>query len=246
MEILKVENLYKQYQDKLALNNITFSVNAGDIVSIVGPSGAGKSTLLKTIFNLEQASIGNIKVLDEYILKDGRYSKNKELKKVFQKMGFIFQDFNLFDNLNVYDNIALCMKIVQKRKKEDIKKNIDDLLNLVNLTGKEKSYPSQLSGGERQRVAIARALALNPKILLLDEPTSALDNENINELIKILKDLKTKKNMTMLIVTHDLSFSKMVSNRLIMIEKGNLILDNFVEMLDNIEDERIKKFLEMR
>ena len=105
-------------------------------------------------------------------------------------MGFIFQDFNLFDNLNVYDNIALCMKIVQKRKKEDIKKNINDLLNLVNLTGKEKSYPSQLSGGERQRVAIARALALNPKILLLDEPTSALDNENINELIKILKDLK--------------------------------------------------------
>ena len=119
-------------------------------------------------------------------------------------------------------------------------------LNLVNLTDKEKSYPSQLSGGERQRVAIARALALNPKILLLDEPTSALDNENINELIKILKDLKDKKNMTMLIVTHDLSFSKMVSNRLIMIEKGNLILDNFVEMLDNIEDERIKKFLEMR
>lgn len=246
MEILKVENLYKEYQEKKALENITFSINEKDIVSIVGPSGAGKSTLLKTIFNLEQASSGDIKVLEEYVLKDGCYSKNKVLKNIFQKMGFIFQDFNLFDNLNVYDNIALCMKIVQKRKKEDIDLTIDELLSIVNLKDKKKSYPSQLSGGERQRVAIARALALNPKILLLDEPTSALDNENINELIKILKDLKEKKNMTMLIVTHDLSFAKTVSNRLIMIDKGNLILDNSIEMLDNIEDERIKKFLEMR
>lgn len=246
MEILKINNLYKQYHEKKALENISFSINEKDIVSIVGPSGAGKSTLLKCIFNLEQASKGDIIVLNEYILKNGIYSKNKILKKIFPKMGFIFQDFNLFDNLNVYDNIALCMKIVQKRKKEDIDKTIKELLAIVNLTDKEKSYPSMLSGGERQRVAVARALALDPKILLLDEPTSALDNENINELIKILKDLKEKKNMTMLIVTHDLSFAKKISNRLIMLDKGNLILDNSIEMLDNIEDERIKKFLEMR
>ena len=246
MEVLKIKNLYKQYNTKNALENISFTINDGDIASIIGPSGAGKSTLLKTIFNLEKASSGDIIVFDEYILKDGVYSKKKVLKKIFPQMGFIFQDFNLFDNLNVYDNIALCMKIVQKRKKEDINKTILELLSIVNLKDKAASYPSMLSGGERQRVAIARALALNPKILLLDEPTSALDNENINELIKILKNLKEQKNMTMLIVTHDLSFSKIISNRIIMLDKGNLILDNSLEMLDNIEDERIKKFLEMR
>ena len=137
-------------------------------------------------------------------------------------MGFIFQDFNLFDNLNVYDNIALCMKIVQRRKKEDIKKNIDDLLNLVNLTGKEKSYPSQLSGGERQRVAAARALINNPSIILADEPSGSLDSNNKQELHRLLCDMRDQFNQTIVIVTHDNELAQ-IANRIVKMQDGRII-----------------------
>lgn len=245
MEVLKVNSLYKAFGNTEVLNDISFNVNEGEVVSIVGPSGAGKSTLLKCIFNLEQADNGVIQIFDDYIMKDGKYASNKELKKVFQQMGFIFQDYNLFDNLNVYKNIALCMKIVQKKQKEEIDERITELLGMLNLNDKKKNYPSSLSGGEKQRVAIARALALNPKILFLDEPTSALDSENIAELIQIIKDLQ-KQGITMLIITHDIEFAKNVSSRIMMIEKGSIILNALREELDDIDDERINKFLKMR
>lgn len=245
MEVLKVKSLYKTFGNTEVLNDISFNVNEGEVVSIVGPSGAGKSTLLKCIFNLEQADNGVIQIFDDYIMKDGKYASNKELKKVFQQMGFIFQDYNLFDNLNVYKNIALCMKIVQKKQKEEIDQRITELLGMLNLNDKKKNYPSSLSGGEKQRVAIARALALNPKILFLDEPTSALDSENIAELIQIIKDLQ-KQGITMLIITHDIEFAKNVSSRIMMIEKGSIILNALREELDDINDERINKFLKMR
>ena len=245
MEVLKVKSLYKTFGNTEVLNEISFNVNEGEVVSIVGPSGAGKSTLLKCIFNLEQADNGVIQIFDDYIMKDGKYASNKELKKVFQQMGFIFQDYNLFDNLNVYKNIALCMKIVQKKQKEEIDERITELLGMLNLNDKKKNYPSSLSGGEKQRVAIARALALNPKILFLDEPTSALDSENIAELIQIIKDLQ-KQGITMLIITHDIEFAKNVSSRIMMIEKGSIILNALREELDDINDERINKFLKMR
>ena len=245
MEVLKVNSLYKTFGNTEVLNDISFNVNEGEVVSIVGPSGAGKSTLLKCIFNLEQADNGVIQIFDDYIMKDGKYASNKELKKVFQQMGFIFQDYNLFDNLNVYKNIALCMKIVQKKQKEEIDQRITELLGMLNLNDKKKNYPSSLSGGEKQRVAIARALALNPKILFLDEPTSALDSENIAELIQIIKDLQ-KQGITMLIITHDIEFAKNVSSRIMMIEKGSIILNALREELDDINDERINKFLKMR
>lgn len=245
MEVLKVNSLYKAFGNTEVLNDISFNVNEGEVVSIVGPSGAGKSTLLKCIFNLEQADNGVIQIFDDYIMKDGKYASNKELKKVFQQMGFIFQDYNLFDNLNVYKNIALCMKIVQKKQKEEIDERITELLGMLNLNDKKKNYPSSLSGGEKQRVAIARALALNPKILFLDEPTSALDSENIAELIQIIKDLQ-KQGITMLIITHDIEFAKNVSSRIMMIEKGSIILNALREELDDINDERINKFLKMR
>lgn len=245
MEVLKVNSLYKTFGNTEVLNDISFNVNEGEVVSIVGPSGAGKSTLLKCIFNLEQADNGVIQIFDDYIMKDGKYASNKELKKVFQQMGFIFQDYNLFDNLNVYKNIALCMKIVQKKQKEEIDERITELLGMLNLNDKKKNYPSSLSGGEKQRVAIARALALNPKILFLDEPTSALDSENIAELIQIIKDLQ-KQGITMLIITHDIEFAKNVSSRIMMIEKGSIILNALREELDDINDERINKFLKMR
>lgn len=245
MEVLKVNSLYKTFGNTEVLNDISFNVNEGEVVSIVGPSGAGKSTLLKCIFNLEQADNGVIQIFDDYIMKDGKYASNKELKKVFQQMGFIFQDYNLFDNLNVYKNIALCMKIVQKKQKVEIDQRITELLGMLNLNDKKKNYPSSLSGGEKQRVAIARALALNPKILFLDEPTSALDSENISELIQIIKDLQ-KQGITMLIITHDIEFAKNVSSRIMMIEKGSIILNALREELDDINDERINKFLKMR
>lgn len=244
MEILRVESLNKKFDKVEVLNDISFNVNEGDVVSIVGPSGAGKSTLLKTIFNLEQADSGNIKSFDSYIMNNGKYSKTKELRVIFQKMGFIFQDYNLFDNLNVNDNISLCMKIVQKKEKDLISKRVDELLDMLNLNEKKFDYPSSLSGGEKQRVAIARALALEPKILFLDEPTSALDSENISELIKIIKKLQ-EQGITMLAITHDIEFAKKISNRIIMLEKGRIILDKNTSELKDINDERILKFLKI-
>lgn len=237
MEILSIKNLYKKYTKEYVLNDVSFDVYEKDALSIIGPSGAGKSTILKTIFNLVPINSGSIKYKDRYIIDCGKYVNKKELKSIYRELGFIFQDFNLFDNLTVYDNIKLALKLVLKMKKEEIKQKTMEVLKMVGLEDKTDSFPSMLSGGQKQRVAIARAIATSPKILLLDEPTSALDIESVNELIKILNKLK-EEGLTLVIVTHDIRFAKSISNRIIMINGGKLAKDVTIDD-ENIDLEKL-------
>lgn len=238
--VLEINNLVTKFNALTALNNCSLKVYENEVVSIIGPSGSGKSTLLRTIFKLEKAENGSIVIDGDNILKDGVYVKN--VNKIFSKLGMIFQDFNLFDNLNVYDNIGLALKIVEKKDKEYIDKKIKELLRTLKIEEKIKSYPATLSGGERQRVAIARALAMNPKILLLDEPTSSLDKETIGSLIDAISILK-ENQMTLLIVTHDLEFASKISDRIVFMEKGQIIIDEKTNLLYNIDNERLENFI---
>ena len=231
MEVVSIKNLYKQFDKKVAIDDVCFNITEGEVVSIIGPSGSGKSTLLRIIASLEKADKGEISLLNEKIMKDDKYVKLKN-RDVYSKIGYIFQDFNLFDNLNVIDNIELAPKL---RKMDNIKKKTLELLELVKLSDKINNYPNTLSGGEKQRIAIARALALNPSFILFDEPTSALDVESILNLVYTINELK-KKNITMLIVTHDLAFAKKVSSRMIFMENARLVDDK----------SRIDKFMNMR
>lgn len=230
MNVLEIKSLYKKFDKDFVLDDVNITIQEGEAVSIIGPSGSGKSTLLRIISSLEKASKGNIKLFGKDIMKDNKYIKYKE--NVFKEVGFIFQDFNLFDNLNVKDNIELAPKLM---KMDNIENKTIELLKLVNLSDKIKNYPNQLSGGEKQRIAIARALALNPKFILFDEPTSALDVENIRDLVYTINELKNK-GITLLIVTHDLNFASSVSSRLVFMEKAKIIEDS----------ERIDKFMKMR
>jgi len=239
-KVLEINNLTTKYYTKYGINDVSFSVSKGDVVSIIGPSGAGKSTLLRTIFSLEKANSGNIKLKDGYILKDGIYQKNR--RELYSKMGLIFQDYNLFDNLSVRNNIGIGLKCVGKMKKREIELKTEELLTTFNLSDKIDEYPSKLSGGEKQRIAIVRALAMNPEILLLDEPTSALDVVTINDLYNTIQFLK-EKNMTLLIVTHDLNFALNVSNRIIFMKNSQIVVDCMREDIYNIDNKEFNDFV---
>ena len=200
------------------------------MLAIIGPSGAGKSTLLRIIGGLEKASSGDIKIFDNDVCKNGIYKKNKYLKDVYKDISYIFQDFNLFDNMTVRNNIALAPKF---RKNDNIDDIVESLLKKMNLSDKIDKYPNTLSGGEKQRIAIARALAISPKLILFDEPTSALDVESIENLVYTINEMK-KDNITMIIVTHDLNFASRVASRMIFMENTK-ILDE--------DNSRVKSFL---
>jgi len=240
MEVLKLDNISKNFKNTIAVSNVNFTLNENEVVSIIGPSGSGKSTLLRLICNLEQTKQGSIKILDKLVLKNGNYLKNN--KDGYQYLGMIFQDFNLFDNLNVSDNIKLAPKLINKLSKDELTVLTTKLLKQVKLEDKIDDYPSNLSGGQKQRIAIARALAINPKIILIDEPTSALDVESVEDLISIINNLK-KENITMLIVTHDVAFAKRVSTRLMFMDKSEISYDIKIEDLNTIKEERILKFI---
>ncbi len=240
MEILKIENLSKSYGAVKALQDINLNVEEKEIVSIIGPSGSGKSTLLRLISNLEKVDLGSVTINNEDLVKEGKYSKDS--KKVIKNLGMIFQDYSLFDNLTIKDNIELAPLYVLNKTKEEAKEISTKLLEQVGLVDKLLSYPSQLSGGQKQRIAIARSLAMKPKILLIDEPTSALDIESINDLVKIIKDLQ-KENITTIIVTHDIDFAKKVSTRLVFIEDSSLLFDVKIEDITTITDTRLINFI---
>ena len=244
MNALVVKNISKKFNNITALSNVSFNVKKGETALIVGKSGSGKSSLLRLIANLEKADDGSIRLFSKDILSNGIYQKRKILRSIYEQLGFIFQDFCLFDNLNVYDNIKLAPRLKKKMSKDLIDKKADDLLKIVNLEDKGNSYPSELSGGEKQRIAIARALAMDPEIILFDEPTSALDIISINELISTINILK-KKKITMLIVTHDIDFAKSVADRIIFMEKGEIIFDDVISACYNITDKRIRSFLKL-
>lgn len=228
MGIIEIKNLCKNFGKLEVLKNVDLTVNKGEIVSIIGPSGAGKSTLLRCINNLEKADAGSISFDGQYIaVSEGEktvYKSNKEILKICSHIGMVFQNFNLFPHKTVLGNIIEAPILVKGIAKESAIAKAEELLEKVDLSDKRDVYPSQLSGGQQQRVAIARALAMEPKIMLFDEPTSALDPELIGEVLQVIKQLAAE-DMTMLIVTHEMNFSREISDRVIFMENGSILLD---------------------
>ena len=236
--MINITNLYKNFGDLEVLKNISTEIKKGEIISIIGPSGSGKSTFLRCINKLEDPSSGHI-YIDGMDLMD----KNTDINKVRERVGMVFQHFNLFPNMTVLDNLTLSPIMVKKESKEEAEKYALSLLEKVGLSDKANSYPTQLSGGQKQRIAIARALAMKPEVILFDEPTSALDPEMIKEVLDVMRDL-AKEGMTMLIVTHEMGFARNVGNRILFMDKGEIIEDcPPKEFFENPTNERIKDFL---
>ena len=236
--MINITNLYKNFGDLEVLKNISTEIKKGEIISIIGPSGSGKSTFLRCINKLEEPSSGHI-YIDGMDLMD----KNTDINKVRERVGMVFQHFNLFPNMTVLDNLTLSPIMVKKESKEEAEKYALSLLEKVALSDKANSYPTQLSGGQKQRIAIARALAMKPEVILFDEPTSALDPEMIKEVLDVMREL-AKEGMTMLIVTHEMGFARNVGNRILFMDKGEIIEDcPPKEFFENPTNERIKDFL---
>ena len=247
MKILEINHCKKQFGDNVVLKDISLSVEEGKVVSIIGPSGSGKSTLLRCATLLETMDGGDLIYLGDYAAKDSEngsvYSSAEELKKIKSNFGLVFQNFNLFPHYSVMRNITEAPILVQKRNKEEVYAEARVLLKKMGLEDKEDAYPYQLSGGQQQRVSIARALALKPKILFFDEPTSALDPELTGEILKVIKGLAAE-HMTMVIVTHEMSFARDVSNHIIFMDGGVIVEQGDpVEIINNPKQERTKLFL---
>ena len=236
--MINVENLSKNFGDLKVLKNISTTINKGEIISIIGPSGSGKSTFLRCINKLEEPTEGHI-YIDGMDLMD----KNTDINKIRERVGMVFQHFNLFPNMTVLENLTLSPIMVKKESKEEAEKYASYLLEKVGLSDKANSYPTQLSGGQKQRIAIARALAMKPEVILFDEPTSALDPEMIKEVLDVMRNL-AKEGMTMLIVTHEMGFARNVGNRILFMDNGEIIEDcSPKDFFENPTNERIKDFL---
>lgn len=236
--MIKVKNLKKSFGELEVLRGIDEHITPGEVVVVIGPSGSGKSTFLRCLNRLEDATEGEIYVDDQLIT-----SKNVDVNKVRQKMGMVFQQFNLFPHLTILDNITLAPVLLKKMDKESAEKRAKELLERVGLIDKADAYPVQLSGGQKQRVAIARALAMNPEIMLFDEPTSALDPEMVGEVLDVMKDL-AKEGMTMVIVTHEMGFAKEVASRVIFMDQGIVMESGSPEeVFTDPKNDRTKLFL---
>ena len=238
--MIKVENLKKQYGDNVVLKDISLYVEKGEAISVIGPSGSGKSTFLRCINGLEELSGGHICV-DKFDLAD----KNLNIDKFREKVGMVFQNFNLFPHLTVLQNITLAPVTLKKVTKPEAIKLGKELLEKVGLLDKADVYPSSLSGGQKQRVAIARALAMKPEALLFDEPTSALDPEMVGEVLKVMKDL-AKEGMTMIVVTHEMGFAREVCDKVIFMADGEIVEQGKPEeVFLNPKNERTQNFLKV-
>lgn len=236
--MLEVKKLKKKFGSNVVLNDISFNVSKGDIISIVGPSGSGKSTLLRCLNLIEKPSSGDI--IFEGISLIG---KKADLSLLRQKMGMVFQQFNLFPHLTVIDNITLAPVKLKLMNEVTARKKAFELLNTINLKDKAKHYPNELSGGQKQRVAIIRTLIMEPDIILFDEPTSALDPEMIGEVLDLIKKV-ADTGKTMVIVSHEMNFVKKVSNRILFIDGGKVIFDGKTKDFFLSENIRIKEFLD--
>lgn len=236
--MIKVKNLHKKFDELEVLKGIDEHIRPGEVVVVIGPSGSGKSTFLRCLNQLETATEGEIYVDDELIT-----DPKCDVNKVRQKMGMVFQQFNLFPHLTILENITLAPVMLKKMSKDQAKEKAMELLRRVGLEEKAEAYPVQLSGGQKQRVAIARALAMNPEIMLFDEPTSALDPEMVGEVLDVMKDL-AESGMTMVIVTHEMGFAREVASRVIFMDQG-IIMENGTpeEVFTNPKNERTKLFL---
>lgn len=235
--MLEVKKLKKKFGKNVVLKDINFTVNEGDIISIVGPSGSGKSTLLRCINMIEKPSGGDI-VFEGKSLMD----KKTNLSLVREKIGMVFQQFNLFANLTVTENITLAPVKLKLMDDKMVYKKGMELLENVGLKDKANVYPSSLSGGQKQRVSIVRTLMMNPDIILFDEPTSALDPEMVQEVLELIREV-SKMGKTMIIVSHEMSFVRDISNRILFLDDGKIIFDGKNKDFFNSDNERIKSFL---
>lgn len=236
--LLKVEHLVKKFDDTVILNDISFTVARGEVIVLVGPSGCGKSTTLRCINALEPIQSGSVSLDGEIV-----DAKSKNIARLRQKIGMVFQSYDLFPHLSVLDNILLAPTKVQKRQKEEVKKEAMELLERVGLKDKANSYPRQLSGGQKQRVAIVRALCMHPEILLFDEVTAALDPEMVREVLDVILGLAAS-GKTMLIVTHEMQFARAVADRILFLDNGKIVEEASPdEFFDHPKSDRAKQFL---
>ncbi|MGL5314853.1 MAG: amino acid ABC transporter ATP-binding protein [Peptostreptococcaceae bacterium] len=236
--MIKINKLQKKFGNLEVLKNINININKSEIVTILGPSGSGKSTLLRCINLLEEPTNGEIKFKDKNIL-----DKDCDINVIRQNIGMVFQNFNLFDNMTVLENITLAPIKVKKMKKEEATKLAQKLLDRVGLLEKQNAFPSQLSGGQKQRIAIARALAMQPDVMLFDEPTSALDPEMVKEVLDVMKEL-ANEGTTMVVVTHEIGFAKEVASRVVFMDGGYIVEEGTPnEVFENPQHQRTREFL---
>ena len=247
MKLLEINHCKKTFDGQGVLHDISLSVEEGEVVAIIGPSGSGKSTLLRCATLLEHMDSGDLVYLGQYAARDqdgtAVYADRKKLREIQRYFGLVFQNFNLFPHYSVKKNIMDAPIHVQKRSRQEAAETCKELLKKMGLSEKENAYPCQLSGGQQQRVAIARALAMNPKILFFDEPTSALDPELTGEILKVIRQLAEEK-MTMVIVTHEMSFARDVADRVIFMDGGYIVDQGDPrEVIDHPKEERTRQFL---
>ena len=244
MAVLEVRDINKSFGRNHVLRGINFTLEQGEVLSIIGSSGSGKTTLLRCLNSLEFADEGQIIVNGETIFDAAinRRPSEAELRLKRLHFGLVFQNFNLFPQYSVLDNLTLAPRLLNKGTKEEIERNALELLDSIGLTAKRNSYPCELSGGQQQRVAIARALALKPNILCFDEPTSALDPELTGEVLKVIRGL-AEKHMTMIIVTHEMNFAHDVSDKILFMDGGVIAEHGGPEILENPVCERLRAFL---
>lgn len=245
-KVLEMNHVKKSFDNMEVLKDINLTVEEGEVVSIIGPSGSGKTTLLRCATLIEKMDDGNLIYLGDEIIPsvNGKsiYKDKKKQKKALEYFGLVFQNFNLFNHHSVLKNVMNAPVKVQKRNKDEVRKEAMALLEKMGLEDRAHAYPCQLSGGQKQRVSIARALCMNPKILFFDEPTSALDPELTQEILKVIKTLAAEK-MTMVIVTHEMQFAKDVSDRIIFMNKGVIVENTTPEKLFSSDNEKTKAFL---
>ena len=236
--LIRVEDLHKIFGELHAINGVSEEIKEGEVVVIVGPSGSGKSTFLRSLNLLEEPDRGHVYFEDVDIT-----DKKVDINKHRQKMGMVFQHFNLFPHKTILDNITMAPIKLLGKSKEEAEKRAMELLELVGLEAKAKAYPSQLSGGQKQRIAIVRSLAMNPEVMLFDEPTSALDPEMVGEVLELMKRL-AQDGMTMVVVTHEMGFARVVGNRVLFMADGKLLVDGTPEeIFENPTNPRLQEFL---
>ena len=241
--IISVQNLKKSFGTLDVIKDISFTVEKGQVLSIIGPSGSGKSTILRCISQLEDVTDGTITICGQTLVEKGVYCNKEQRHNIILQSGLVFQNFNLFPHYSVLQNVMQPQLKVLKKSKEEAEQTARTLLERMGLADKDDSYPCQLSGGQQQRVSIARALALKPQVLLFDEPTSALDPELTGEILAVIKELAAEK-MTMVVVTHEMAFARDISTHIIFMDGGVIVEEgNAGEVIENPKQERTKLFL---
>lgn len=236
--LIQVKELRKQFGNQEVLKGITTEIKAGEVVCVIGPSGSGKSTFLRCLNRLEEASSGSI-----FFEGEDLCDKKTDIDRVRQRMGMVFQQFNLFPHMNILKNLTIGPIELQKRSREEAEAYAIELLHKVGLAERANAYPQQLSGGQQQRIAIVRALCMKPDVMLFDEPTSALDPEMVGEVLNVMKDLAAQR-MTMVVVTHEMGFAREVASRVMFLADGYFLEEGSpAELFGNPKNERLQSFL---